>query len=471
MTGKFQKITIAGCIGLFLLLRIPSLFEPNWYGDEGIYQTVGLALGQGRTLYSDIWDNKPPLLFLLYMTAGGNQFAVRLMSVISGIAAIVAFSLLTEKLFTKHIARYGATAVFSIVFGLPLLEGNIANAENFMLFPTCLAMALVISGKKPQQVYLGVGAGILLGVSFLLKTVAFFDIFAVFCFLFFIGESKRSIRVLLGFALPVCSAAVYFIHAGTLMSFMESVLTQNIGYVDYGNYFLIPKGLLIAKAFLLLLVLVIVFRKRHAMSRSFLFILLWVMWSVFSVYFSGRGYTHYVLLLLPSYALLFGYAIESLKRIVPLSVCIALGILMSLHFQLFWNSWGYYENFLLYSAHEISHDAYLAFFDPVTVRNYRIAAFLNERIARQDRIFVWGNSAQIYVMTNTLPPGKYVVAYHSIQTKQTVRQTQEALENVKPRFIILLPDPQAFPYSLEGYGEIFSISGARIYEKKAPQSV
>ena len=46
---------------VFVILRIPSLIEPYWYGDEGIYQVVGHAINSGEILYKDIWDNKPPL--------------------------------------------------------------------------------------------------------------------------------------------------------------------------------------------------------------------------------------------------------------------------------------------------------------------------------------------------------------------------------------------------------------------------
>ncbi len=48
---------------LMILLRIPSLFEPYWYGDEGIYLTLGQAIRKGLLLYRDIHDNKPPLLY------------------------------------------------------------------------------------------------------------------------------------------------------------------------------------------------------------------------------------------------------------------------------------------------------------------------------------------------------------------------------------------------------------------------
>ena len=34
---------------VFFFLRFPSLFEPNWYGDEGIYQALGLAMNSRKT--------------------------------------------------------------------------------------------------------------------------------------------------------------------------------------------------------------------------------------------------------------------------------------------------------------------------------------------------------------------------------------------------------------------------------------
>ncbi|HXS15287.1 MAG TPA: hypothetical protein VN711_04105, partial [Candidatus Saccharimonadales bacterium] len=51
---------------VFFLLRFPSFFEPYWYGDEGIYEVIGYGLTHGRLLYQGIWDNKPPLLYLIY---------------------------------------------------------------------------------------------------------------------------------------------------------------------------------------------------------------------------------------------------------------------------------------------------------------------------------------------------------------------------------------------------------------------
>src|SRR3990167_1365562 len=74
------------------LLPIPSFIEPYWYGDEGIYQVIGMGLRNGRLLYRDIWDNKPPLLYVLYALYNSDQFTIRLVSALFGIGSIIVFS-------------------------------------------------------------------------------------------------------------------------------------------------------------------------------------------------------------------------------------------------------------------------------------------------------------------------------------------------------------------------------------------
>src|SRR3989344_4662627 len=103
---KIENIFLGVIGSLFALLRFPSIFEPYWYGDEGVYQVIGMALRQGRVLYSEIWDNKPPILYLIYGVFNGDQFYVRLFSLIIGVLSVVIFYLLTTKLFKNLAARF-----------------------------------------------------------------------------------------------------------------------------------------------------------------------------------------------------------------------------------------------------------------------------------------------------------------------------------------------------------------------------
>src|SRR6185369_12395776 len=119
-----------------IILRIPTFFEPYSYGDETIYLTLGEGMRHGLTLYKDIHDNKPPLLYATAALAG-SLFWFKAILCFWMIGTTVLFWKLTEHLFPKKKnLQCIATIVFAILTTLPLLEGRTANAELFMLGPT-----------------------------------------------------------------------------------------------------------------------------------------------------------------------------------------------------------------------------------------------------------------------------------------------------------------------------------------------
>src|SRR3970040_2982146 len=73
---------LASILFLTFVLRFPSLFEPFWYGDEGIFAAVARNLNQGGVLYQTAWDNKPPMIYLTYQAIfklfGVSMFWLRL---------------------------------------------------------------------------------------------------------------------------------------------------------------------------------------------------------------------------------------------------------------------------------------------------------------------------------------------------------------------------------------------------------
>src|SRR5581483_3733412 len=105
LLAKLEKTKILWWIIIlctfFFFLRFPSIIEPYWYGDEGIYEVVGLAMDHGHLLYRDIWDNKPPLLYVVYALAGGDQPTVKIYSIIAGLLSIIAFFILSEKILNR----------------------------------------------------------------------------------------------------------------------------------------------------------------------------------------------------------------------------------------------------------------------------------------------------------------------------------------------------------------------------------
>ena len=216
---------------IFVILRLPSLIEPHWYGDEGIYQVVGRALNQGRVLYRDIWDNKPPILYIIYAVAGGSLFTAKLFSLLAGLFSVIIFHKLSKKLFKKPASIYIATGCYVVLFGSPILEGNIANAENFMLLPIVCSAYLVYLYVENRKLFQLAVAGVLLSIALMTKIVTVFD-FSAFALVVLVSNRaikiKEKIKPLLiftGFFLSVfLFFIVNFLLIGTFRESLNSIL-------------------------------------------------------------------------------------------------------------------------------------------------------------------------------------------------------------------------------------------------------
>ena len=177
---------LAWLVVFSVVLRITSWFEPYWYGDEGIYLVLGQALRRGLVFYRDIHDNKPPLLYLLAAVAGGVTWFRVILTVWFG-ATVVVFYRLMEKLFPKNkLAWYLST--ITMILGTTATEGNIANAEIFMIGPIMLAMLMALR-QTPASAKASAGkrnwllVGLLMAVAFLFKAPAGADLAALLIWL------------------------------------------------------------------------------------------------------------------------------------------------------------------------------------------------------------------------------------------------------------------------------------------------
>ncbi|MDP2585811.1 MAG: glycosyltransferase family 39 protein [Candidatus Levybacteria bacterium] len=500
-------------IFLFFILRLPSLFEPLWYGDEGIYQVIGTSLNHGKLLYSQIFDNKPPLLYWLYSIFQSDQFSIRLVSLVFGALSVIMFFFLSKKLFKsekKNNIPYLTTIIFAFLFGLPVLEGNIANAENFMLLPIIASAFLLLNSQKsnpnrspinpcPPSLRSGAGrralsfiparhrcaqalagglnhyffAGLILGVAFLFKIVAIFDLaaFLVFCFIINFNSLKKEIKlfsIIIGFLIPISLVSVLFISNGTFMDFIKAAFISNLSYISYGNKIGSLPFLLLIKSALLGGFLFFALMKRKKINQPTLFVSIWFAFSLFNTYFSQRPYTHYLLVLIPSLSLMVGAFLfdkKYRKIIVVFFIIVLLTIAKTFGMPNFNKSINYYQNFISYVLDEKTMAQYQAFFDRNTPSDYEVARFIKPKLSKNDTIFVWGDNAQLYQLIGVVAPTKYVVAYHISNYKDGPENTRIAIEKTKPKFIVIIASNNPIPFSLIGYSSKININKATIYER------
>lgn len=470
---------------LFFLFRLPAIIEPHWYGDEGIYQIIGLAMHQGNMLYTTIWDNKPPLLYVTYAIFAGDQQSVRLFAIFVGILTNIAFFFLARQLLQRFLPAAIATGFFAFLLATPFLEGNIANAENFMLLPIIMAAYLVYIKRnyflhtKIPTLFV---AGLLLGIAFLFKTVAIFDLcaFGLFLILIKIYEAFSVKKILLtlryllplflGFLIPLCVTIVYFALHTALDAFFAAAFAGNIAYVGYENMWIIPQGLLILKTLLLFLFLSLIIWQRKRISPKLLFIFVWLTFSLYSACFSQRPYTHYLLVALPALSLLIGYILLAPKKKSTaglLFLVLAVGIFIGQSFYFY--GWSktitYYQNAITFLTGQKSVTDYRAFFDPQTPRDYEIAAFIKKQLPTDATVYIWGDSPQIYALAGKMPPQRYTSAYHIVGNTQRTQETQQTLLLNKPDYLIILDEAPPLSFHLPSYQVKYILKGATVYER------
>jgi len=438
----------ASAVCLTFLLRLPSLFEPYWYGDEGIYLTLGLGIRKGLLLYRDIYDNKPPLIYLLAGLAG-SQFWFRFMLLISVLASISIFSGLLKIFFPKKPSSQKIALILFCLFScLPLIEGNIANAEIFQLLPVLAALFLLFEKNNPsgRRSFL---AGLLFSLAILFKIPAIFDLAALAVFLVFFSQPKKLLNLeknlfylLAGVVLPILLTMLFFAANNYLKEFVQIAFMQNLGYLSSwqtgSHQISLLKSGLFQKGLLLLGFLAVLFWwKRKYSSRWVLFSQIWFVFALFAALLSNRPYAHYLIQILPSFCLLIASLFNEKGFVKYLGLALLLGLAIISFKMRFWiyPVFSYYRNFGQYALGQKSLTDYFAYFDKKVPQTYEIAAYLLTHTKENEPVFVWGDEPYLFPLCRRLPPGRMTTAYHILDFKKT-EETLKSLKENPPVIIV-----------------------------------
>ena len=469
-----------------LVFRIPTFFEPYSYGDEMIYLTLGEAVRKGIPLYKGIHDNKPPMLYLTAAVAG-SLFWFRAILAIWHLVTVFIFWKFVQTLFPKNTKLQKiATVVFAILTTIPLLEGNIANSEMFMIGPTMLAFIILLKKKFSATALLG--AGVLFSIGTLYKIPAAFDVPTIVFYWIAATKltwknvlkiTKRTVILSIGYLLPIFATFIWYYSQGAFTEYFVAAFGQNVGYLssfrpdDVREPFLTRNGPLLGRGVGVLVGLLILFVFRKKLSKQFIFITAWLFLTIFAVTLSERPYPHYLIQSVPALAVMVGM-LFTLKTIEQSLVIIPLAIfLIGPVYYKFWYypSIPYYARFINFATGKISADEYRSSFGGNVTVNYKIADHVKRHTKSDDKIFVWGDNGTIYALTRKLPPIKYVADYH-ISDFSSPEITVQQLQDDLPEMIIILPTSQHFPKLRQlvqtKYGISTTINGAQVWKLLSP---
>jgi len=352
MISFVRRHLIWFCWGILCLARLPSLFDPIWYGDEAIYLAVAQGIARGQLLYVQVWDNKPPLLYLVYtfsnLIFGGVLWPLRVIGVI-----LAGLTIRYSQLFASRVLQFNSryvdlvTVLVTILFSFGL-ETTIFNAENLFAPLLVIGTYYVFTGPKLFRLFIGSlvwGMAILtkiptvaeiLGLwlvfvltsiaeipsseervleNFIKKTQIYFGHF---------GNMLRNLIILAGVVLPLGLTSIFYWVRGHWGEFYFAVVGFAGDYIGDSKLppvvFGIPLktpggfgGVLPDIGFsqlqwkvvffgILVVALAILF-VRQKISRSTFLVSVWVALAAFGSLISGRNYPHYLIQVFVPFAL------------------------------------------------------------------------------------------------------------------------------------------------------------------------
>ena len=223
----FSLITVLLIWSRFSFLALPM------DRDEGAYAYTAWRMSEGELPYRDVFDHKPPGIFLIYKAAiavtDGSTVGIRLFTSIWAALTLAAVFAAGWSLFGRS-GGLAAAFFFALFQSSVMLEAVNSNAEIFMCLPIAIAV-FAFSLRKKHIIFSGL-AGLFLGAAVMIKSSAVFVPAAFIIVLYGLKAPKKELVFFLAgcFMIPVfltASAAVL----GIFEDFVRDFALYNASYV------------------------------------------------------------------------------------------------------------------------------------------------------------------------------------------------------------------------------------------------
>lgn len=265
LTGKKDQspnlVLVSICLLAFtFFIRLPFFFNIVIDWDESTFILMAQSLLDGHLPYTDLWEIKPPLLFLPYAAAiallGKSIVSVRILGALFVALTAILTYLIGRKLL-DHLTAF-LMAILTVITIGSFPSGQAVMAEHIALAPLVGALCLLILQPfNPVSLFT---AGLLLGAATFIRlnlayvsvitglvifTISFLEPPRSFvrsiknCLAYATGGSIILILVLLPYAVnglqklwwdSVIGAALTY--AGSQRSFIEAVRAQTANIID-----------------------------------------------------------------------------------------------------------------------------------------------------------------------------------------------------------------------------------------------
>lgn len=461
----FTAILLLLVIVFSILIRLPYLSVPL-ERDEGGYAYIAWGMEHGEIPYRDIFDNKPPLIYFIYLLTfkvfGYSVEAIHFFLMLWVLAEVVLIYLLSWRLFQQRSLSLIAAAIFSLMASEPCVFGFAANTEIFMLLPIIGSYILLLKSEEEQSVKWLIFCGLLSGIACMIKPVGFHNFAGIIIYLLyralkthdFKRLAKQIVYLAAGFILIPLLLLLYFWSRRSVPDFIYGTFGYNlINYMAIGGSFLDIEVLmnfwrrfvLILKSDLLFWLLCLyAFVSGYKNERKNTILLaVWLVMSFLGVSAGKRFFPHYFLQLTPPLAIGAAWGLwrllnQDIKKFKSYWLRLVLsGALIVLSIYIPWQA--NYRYLFQYTPAQISQSIYGR--NPF-VEAWQIAGYVAAQTAPSDTVAILGSEPEILYYAKRKSASKYIYFYHifwRIDQAEVLAKQQEAVQEIeinKPKFIV-----------------------------------
>jgi hypothetical protein len=416
-------LTLAGFI---TLQRLHTYHEPL-ERDITLYAVFGHELLGGRDLYSDLWDIKPPVIYLTYAVAeklvGYGPGQIYLLGIFTAVITLLGVYMAGSGLGARTSTGLWAAAFWTALCSDLYLQANQPNTEAFINACLIWAFALLLRAR-PYAV--GLGRFFVIGLLFVLASfykpvVALIAIMLSFIHLALArgasGRWRAAIQLVTIGVIGIVSwvgTCGYFYASGRFAPFYETMFVFNRYYAgNFLNNFraamhweaLIPPFLGIMAASLLVpAVLGMVIGLSKKPRRPWLLLLGFTLGTQLALTLPGKFFPHYYQLWLPLLVVAAAWGLEELelsklcRPFVPMSVgaaVLAIVLIYELPFyRLTAEEW---------TQRKYSKDTF--------VSSKKMGKELGVLLAPGETFYEWGFETGLYFYSKRRPPSGVLCAW------------------------------------------------------------
>jgi len=462
--GRASRLITATVVALLTVIimvaRLHTYDEPL-ERDLATYAVIAHGLRDGRALYSDLWDHKPPAIHVTYwaaeVVAGFGPGSVYLLGVLAAVATLLGVLWAGRTRRLGVVTGLWAAAFWAVAAGDLTLQGNQPNTEVFL--NACLIWAFaLLAGMRASKADRArvIVAGALLALATLYKPVV------AVCAAFLVGAHVASPpggapgrrRALADGALIVAIGVAtwmfvvgYFALTRRLADFAGAVFTYNGFYADtlvwnllqgLAPWNLLPGAMVSLLPLVTVSLLGLTLVRWNQVPRETVLLLAMAASVLVAIAAPGKFYAHYYQLWLPVVAVGAAWALAALDRLAGAGArllhtggMLLVGVLAMIQLP----------------SYTLSADGWAQTkYGAIVVDTERTARVIEGLLRPGETFYHWGSESGLYFYTGRKPPTGVLFIEPLLEgpcAQALSRRVLADLAHDPPELVVIRPQPGA----------------------------